>query len=197
MASHATILRGEFVDLRPLTVADAETTFRWRQSTRSTRLNQGAQSAAQQAEWIAGRPSSEFNFVIEMKGGRPVGMLSLVAIDMLNRRAEPGRFLIGDEAATKGIPVAVEAMKLLYALAFDELDLLRVYGTIASNNHLVIKWQKYLGMKEEGRLRRHYFNNGAFHDAVILGLLVDEYREVTLPRMNALIAAGRAQSAVA
>jgi diamine N-acetyltransferase len=190
-------LRGEFVDLRPLTVADAEMTFRWRRSARSARLNRGPESSAQQAAWIAARPPSEYNFIIELKGGTPIGTLSLVAIDMLNRRAEPGRFLIGEEAAAQGIPAAVEAMKLLYELTFDALGLLRVYGTIASNNHLMIKWQKYLGMAEEGRLRRHYFNNGAFHDAVVLGLLVDEYRAVTLPRMNALIAAGRARRAVA
>jgi len=46
-------------------------------------------------------------------------------------------------------------------------------------------------MKEEGRLRSHYFINGHFQDAVLFGMLVDEYRSVALPRMKSLIAAGR------
>ena len=56
----------------------------------------------------------------------------------------------------KGVPAAVESMKLLYELAFDELRLQRIYGTVAADNLLMIKWQKFFGMQEEGRLRRHY-----------------------------------------
>jgi hypothetical protein len=46
-------------------------------------------------------------------------------------------------------------------------------------------------MKEEGRLREHYFINSHFQDAICVGLLEDEYRSLTLPRMQALIAVGR------
>ena len=58
----------------------------------------------------------------------------------------------------------------------------------------MIKWQKYLGMKEEGRLRNHLYLGGQFQDAIFLGLLVDEYRKITLPRMNFLIATGRVKN---
>ena len=190
MSTHPT-LSGEFVTLRPLVVADAEITLHWRQSDRAVYLNQGAGSLESQRAWIASRPSSEYNFIIELKNGRAVGMLSLAAVDLPNRRAEPGRFLIGEEAEARGIPVAVESMKLLYEFAFDTLKLARVYGTIASDNTAIYKWQTYLGMKEEGRLRNHYFINNHFQDAVCLGLLEDEYRRITLPRMRTLIAAGR------
>ena len=186
-------LTGTFVRLRPLGVEDAEMTLRWRQSERAVLLNRVAPTVAEQAAWIATRPPSERNFIIELLStARPVGMLCLIGIDLVNRHAEPGRFLIGEPEAVRGIPVAVEAMKLLYELAFDRLALIRVYGTVAADNLLMLKWQKYLGMKEEGRLRSHYFMAGHFQDAVCLGLLVDEYRAVTLPRMRALIAAGHA-----
>lgn len=184
---------GTFVRLRPIRVKDAEITLRWRQTERAALLTRGAQTIAEQAAWIAARPASEQNFVIELRStGQPVGMLSLTAIDLVHRCAEPGRFLIGEPEAVRGIPAAVEAMKLLYELAFDRLGLIRLYGTIAADNTLMLKWQKYLGMKEEGRLRSHYFmNDGKYHDAVCLRLLVDEYRAVTLARMRALIAAAR------
>lgn len=187
-------LQGEFVDLVPLTVAHAELTFRWRQGERAANLNRGASDVAQQAAWIAARPASEYNFIICLKNGDPVGMVSVSGIDTIHRHCEPGRFLIGEEEAVRGIPAAVEAMKLIYELVFDQLGLLRIFGTIASDNVLMMKWQKFLGMKEEGRLRRHYFINNHFQDAVLFGMLEDEYRTQALPRMRSLIAAGRARS---
>jgi diamine N-acetyltransferase len=187
------LLTGEFVTLRPLEVADAELTFGWRTAQRARFLNAGAQTVEDQAEWIAGRPGTEFNYVIELSDGRPVGMVSLVAVDRANRRAEPGRFLIGDEDAVRGIPAAVEAMKLIYRLAFDELGLVRVCGIVVAENTLMTKWQKFLGMQEEGRLRKHFFLDGRFSDGVFLGLLAEDYRATTLPRMNALIAAARSR----
>jgi diamine N-acetyltransferase len=189
--THDQVLSGEFVNLRPLQVADAELTFRWRRAHRARYLNEGAATIQAQAAWIAGRSASEFNFIIELKDGRPVGMLSLINIDMANRHGEPGRFLIGEEASVKGLPVAVEAMKLLYELAFDRLGLVRVCGIVAANNHLMVKWQKFMGMKEEGRLRNHLRQDGHYHDAVYLGLLVQEYRTATLQRMKAMIAVAR------
>jgi RimJ/RimL family protein N-acetyltransferase len=187
-------LEGEFVNLRPLTVDDAELTLAWRQGDRAANLNAGAQTVEQQAKWIASRPASEYNFIITLKGGYPVGMVSLTGIDTTHRHAEPGRFLIGDEAVVRGVPAAVEAMKLIYELAFGKLELQRVHGTIASDNTLMIKWQKFMGMTEEGRLRNHYFINGKFQDAVLFGMLADEYRTKALPKMEVFIKAARKSS---
>lgn len=185
-------LCGEHVILRPLRVEDAELTLAWRMSDRASLLNRGADSVEAQAEWIGSRPSTELNFVIELRSGQPVGMLSLIAIDEANRRAEPARFLIGEPEAVRGIPAAVESMKLLYELAFDQLKLHRVYGTVVADNQLMFRWQKFLGMKEEGRLRQHYFIGGKFRDAIWMGMMEDEYRSVALPRMNALIGTANA-----
>lgn len=186
-------LRGDFVTLRPLRVADAELTLGWRRASRARYLNAGAQTVEQQAAWIAGRPDSEFNYVIELTDGRPVGMLSLTGIDPVHRRGEPGRFLIGDEDAVRGVPAAVEAMALLYRLAFDDLGLVRLCGIVVAENTLMTKWQKFLGMREEGVLRNHFLLDGRFQDGVYLGLLVEDYRTTTLPRMNALVAAARSR----
>lgn len=187
----STALSGEFINLRPLTTDDAALTFSWRQSARAQLLNKGAESIEQQARWIASRPASEFNFMIELKDGRAVGMISLTDVDRINSRAEPGRFLIGEEAAVQGVPVAAEAMLLVYELAFDRLGLHRVCGTVASDNTRMIKWQLFMGMTQEGRLRDHYFINGRFQDAVFFGLLEPDYRRIAMPRLKSMVAAGR------
>jgi RimJ/RimL family protein N-acetyltransferase len=187
MPEQTPTLRGRWVSLRPLVASDAAVTHAWRLGERARHLNGAAGSVEEQARWIAARPKGEFNFVIVLADSRPIGMLSLVSVDLANRRAESARFLIGDEAAARGAPAAVEAMRLLYGFAFDELRLERVYGVIEAGNQLMIKWQKYLGMREEGRFRRHFVMGGEFRDAVALSLLADEYRTVALPRMRSLM----------
>jgi RimJ/RimL family protein N-acetyltransferase len=184
-------LEGRYVNLRPLQVEDAELTFGWRQGARAILLNRGAQTVEQQARWIAGRPASEYNFIIETKSHQPIGMLSLSGIDAVNRVGEPGRFLIGNEEGAQGLPAAAEAMKLLYELAFDRLGLRRVWGTVVADNRRMVKWQTYLGMTREGCLRQHLFINGRVQDAIVFGLLSDDYRRTTLPRLESLIAAAR------
>ena len=107
------------------------------------------------------------------------------------KEAESSRFLIGNEVASRGIPAAVEALKLLYQISFIELKLERIYGTIASDNKLMIKWQKYLGMREDKRLEGHYFLNNKLQDAVCLSILASDYHLVALPKMMVLIATAR------
>ena len=178
---------GRWVNLRLINESDAAVTLRWRLKDRAKFLNAGTSTVKEQVDWIKSRPLNEFNYIIEIKSGEPVGMLSLIDIDSKNLHAETARFLIGEEDLVKGIPAAVEAMKLLYQVAFDKLNLKRLYGTVASRNKLMIKWQKYLGMKEEGALRQHYFINNEWQDAIVLGLLYNEYHEYSLPKMNRLI----------
>jgi len=183
-------LNGLYVVLRPLRVEDAEVTLAWRQSDRAILMSRGATTVDEQVAWIASTPETEFNFVIQLHSGQTVGMLSLINIDETHRRAEPARFLIGEPDAVRGLPVAVEALKLLYELAFDRLGLNRVHGAVVAENQQMLKWHLYLGMKEEGRLRQHKYIAGRFHDIVCVGMLESEYRTVALPRMNALMRGG-------
>ena len=178
--------QGQAIRLRPLQAEDAEITFKWRSSDRAHLLNKGSSTVQQQAQWIASRPENEMNFIIETKNEKPVGMISLIKIDQQNKSAESARFLIGEEEAVKGIPAAVEAMLLLYCLAFEELKLNRVFGTIAEQNKLMIKWQKYLGMQQEGVLRQHYCIDNEFQNAVVMGILKDEFVQTARKKMMTL-----------
>jgi len=187
--SNAVELVGRYITLRQLCQGDAATTLAWRQGARASLLNQGATSVEEQEEWIAARPSNEYNFLIRLMSDKPVGMISLVGIDPIHRRAEPARFLIGEPEAVKGLPVAVEALKLLYEMAFDRLALHRLHGLVVAENRQMLKWHSYLGMKVEGRLREHQFIGGRYHDMVCVGMMEGEFREIALPRMNALIQA--------
>jgi RimJ/RimL family protein N-acetyltransferase len=202
------ILKGQFVTLRNLIPDDAAITQKWRTSGRAFLLNKGAQTVEEQRAWIHSRPfdpARELNFAMVLspqpslmatgaivpeelrREPRPVGMISLVDIDLVHRRAEPAHFLIGESDAVKGIPVALEAVKLLYELAFDRLGLHRLYGPMSDDNKGMLRFHLSLGMKEEGRQRDHYFLNGHWQDAILIGMLEDEYRTFTKPKIEALI----------
>jgi RimJ/RimL family protein N-acetyltransferase len=181
-------LIGRHVRLRPITPDDAEITQKWRMSGRAFLLNKGAQTVEEQRAWIASRPASEQDFIMVLEAtNQRVGMIALVDIDKTHRRAEAGHFLIGEPDLVKGKPVAAEATRLLYHLAFDWLHLHSVYGMLSVENEKMITWNKYLGMREEGRLKVHYWLNDRWHDALFLNLLEGDYRTITVPTLRGLI----------
>ena len=76
------VLSGTYVELIPLSVEDAELTFKWRNLERAQFLNQGSTNIDQQLAWIAARPKNEINWIITLKqSGVKVGMLSLININ--------------------------------------------------------------------------------------------------------------------
>lgn len=181
-------VRGEFIDLCLLTPDDAEITLQWRRNERASLLSAGAETVEQQRAWIVGRPESEINWMIVLKSTRqPVGTLSLLGGSKLHGHVEVGRFLIGEAKLVEGIPVAFEAMKLMYEVAFERLGYKHLWGYTAEDNRAMAGFHKYLGWKIEGRLREHLVVNGRRQDAICLGILEHEYREVALPRLNVMI----------
>jgi RimJ/RimL family protein N-acetyltransferase len=184
------MLRGRNATLRPLAVGDAERTNRWRNSPRAVLLNPGARTIEEQRAWIASRPNTEYNFIIELANGDPIGMLSLVDIDLMHRRAEPAHFLIGEpEAVALYGPgcIAAEAELLLFELAFDTLGLHRLDAMMAEDNAGIIAWNTYIGFREEGRLKHYYWLDGHWQDCVRMGLLEYAYRTYTIPRLRGFI----------
>ncbi len=186
--SESSIMRGRHVMLRPIQITDAEVTYEWRRLDRARMLGGAPGSVEQQREWIASRSDDEVNWIVELSDGLAVGMVSLLDIDFSNSHAQSGRFLIGREEEAQGRPVAVEAMLLLYEYAFETLGIHRVYGYIAAENAQMIRWQEYLGMRREGVWRQHLKDvSGGYTDAVLLGLLAEEYVQRARPRMQQLL----------
>ena len=185
------VLVGRFVTLRLIAESDAEITFRWRNLERAKFLGGAPNDVEQQVSWIKGRPENEFNYVIESNhSSKRVGMLSLLDVDLKNSNAQSGRFLIGEESEVAGFPVAAEAMLLLHRFAFYDLDLNRVYGFIASTNLQMIRWQKYFGMVVEGTWREHLMLAGTPTDAVLMGMLKNEFRTFGEARLQAMVKMG-------
>lgn len=182
------ILNGKYVRLRPLVPDDAAMTQEWRTGARAFLLSPGARTVAEQRVWIESRFGiDEYNWVQELADGTPVGMLSLIDIDRLHKRAESAHFLIGEPEKVQGIPVAFEAMRLLYDFAFDHLGLHKVWGMIASDNTEMLRWQTNMGMTHESTIREHYFLNDHWQDAYVLSITSEEYHSRARAKLDAMI----------
>lgn len=102
-----------------------------------------------------------------------VGVVNLYDIDRKNRRCSWGFYIGKLEARGRGLGALVEFAVLSHV--FDILGLNRLYCDVLATNTSVLRAHKRFGFIEEGRLRQHGFKNGKPVDAVVLGILKDEW----------------------
>jgi RimJ/RimL family protein N-acetyltransferase len=177
------ILKGKLVALRPITIKDAEITFRWRQEERAIFLQRGAQTVKEQRTWILSRDkASELNFIIECQRVT-VGMIALLDIDQRNKKAVLGRLLIGEKEKVGRKPVFFETELLLFDYAFDQLRLHKIQGEVMEDNITMIRSRLYLGYRQDGILRDHYIFEGVYKNAILFSLLEKDYRDICRPKL--------------
>ncbi len=105
--------------------------------------------------------------VRERADGPLLGYTQLRGIDWISRCAEIGIVIGCAEQRGKGVGRAALAATMTYA--FDTLALRRLWLRVASFNSPAIALYQQAGFSEEGRLVRHAFVAGAYHDVVLYG----------------------------
>jgi RimJ/RimL family protein N-acetyltransferase len=68
-----------------------------------------------------------------------------------------------------------EAMRLLLDYGFRMRNVQRIWLNTQANNERAIRCYLACGFVEEGRLRRHAWSNGDYHDVVYMGILREEW----------------------
>ncbi|NRR04612.1 GNAT family N-acetyltransferase [Brevibacillus sp. RS1.1] len=117
--------------------------------------------------------SSKSYMIVDSQTNRPIGITSLIQIDLKNRNAECIIDIGEKEYWGKGY--GREALKLLLDYAFLEMNLHRVSLRVFSFNEKAIKLYDRLGFKQEGISRQFLFREGKWHDLVHMGILQEEY----------------------
>jgi RimJ/RimL family protein N-acetyltransferase len=74
-----------------------------------------------------------------------------------------------------GCGYGTDAVQTLAAWAFDSLNLNRVYLRVFADNGRAIRCYEKVGFQHEGRLRQDNFNNGAYRDTLLMGLLRSDW----------------------
>lgn len=166
------------IELRDLTLTDAEDLLRWRADGEVNRWMSDTPPATAQGwnDWIAAvlADSDRRGWVITQKRA-PVGLLTLTGLSAPHRRAEWGWY-VGDAAARgRGVGRAAQALGL--DKAFNELGLEKVWAEVLADNDAALKAQSAAGFRREGYLRRHVLKDGVFRDVVLLSILSQEWAE--------------------
>lgn len=68
-----------------------------------------------------------------------------------------------------------EAIALLLEWAFRNQNYRRIWLDTTANNERAIRSYAACGFVEEGRLRKHYYHDGGYYDAVVMGILRSDW----------------------
>lgn len=111
---------------------------------------------------------------IETAEGIHIGSISLDDIDWRNRNAELG-IAIGDKAHwDQGY--GADAIRTLLGLAFDEMNLHRVFLRVHEANARGIRCYEKVGFQQEGILRENVFMEGGYSDTYLMSILKVEFQ---------------------
>ena len=102
-----------------------------------------------------------------------IGICTLFAFDLQNRRAEIG---YGLKRELRGQGLMHEALCTLIAFGFDELDLRRLEADIDPRNTASARSLERLGFVKEGHLRERWIVGGEVSDTGLYGLLRKDWK---------------------
>ncbi|MCA9832711.1 MAG: GNAT family N-acetyltransferase [Thermomicrobiales bacterium] len=122
------------------------------------------------------RNNNEFLFQIEvLETGEHVG-----SIDTHHCNPRQGTFEYGLSVREqyRGRGYASEAILLVLRYYFFELRYRKAEPGVFAFNDASIALHKKLGFIEEGCRRWHGYSNGQFHDLLLYGMTIDEFREL-------------------
>jgi diamine N-acetyltransferase len=119
---------------------------------------------------------SERRFIVEDAAHERVGLVELVEIDHLHRRAE-FLIMISPEQQRRGYARAATRLAINYA--FRVLNLYKLYLLVDVDNTRAIRIYEDAGFRREGVLVDEFFSDGRYHDVVRMCLFQREVlREV-------------------
>ncbi len=99
-----------------------------------------------------------------------------IDVDWKNRIGTCGIVIGEKEYHSKGY--GTEAMKLLVDYGFNTLNLNRIQLETFSFNKRALKSYQKVGFKEEGTRRQAIYVNGEYYDAIMLGILKNEWQKI-------------------
>lgn len=176
-------LEGLLVDLVPFDAEFQKLEYTWRNSEAQFWAAGGAREFAsrQQVEQMMARmfggenrgPSSGVWCGIQTKDGVKIGGIGAPWVSVTHRWGMLGA-KIGDPAYWGG-GYGTDALLLLIDYCFDWLDFRRLWLTTSGFNVRVQRQMAKVGFVLEGRYRTVDFADGAWYDALVYGLLREEW----------------------
>jgi len=174
------MLEGKLVRLRPLEPEDLERAYAWMNDPEITYFlgMRYPISRVEEERWLR-EASTNNNFAsglrlaIETKEGMLLGSIDLRNTSPEDRRASLGVVIGEPEYWSKGY--GADAITTLLRFAFRQMNLNRVSLDLFENNERALACYRKCGFREEGRLRQDRFKHGRYWDAIVMGILREEF----------------------
>lgn len=171
-------LQGEMIVLRPVRPDDADAMWEMITDPDGRRLTGTTHEHTREEidAWCASRETAEgrYDFAVTALGDDEFrGEIVLDEVDLAVRSAH---LRLAMRPAYRGRGYGTEAIELVLGFAFDGLDLHRVELEALSINTRAISLYENIGFVLEGRRRDAYRDGDGWCDAVVMSMLVDEYR---------------------
>ncbi len=173
------MIEGKQINLRPIEEEDATVFHRWFNDPEVTRFLGGnafpALSMAQERHFIERLrdDNGRRGFMITLKDGTPIGSCTLRTFDWTARSCEVG-IAIGEKQYW-GKGYGGEALQILQEMAFNNLNLHKLWLTCAAYNQRGLRAYRRIGFREDGRLRDDRFLDGRYHDTIVMSILEHEW----------------------
>lgn len=116
---------------------------------------------------------SERRFIIDLVG-ESIGLVELIEIDYIHRRAE-FQIIVHPDYENHGY--AGQATQLALVYAFSVLNMYKIYLLVDVENIKAIHIYEKLGFMEEGVLKEEFYLTGQYRDVVRMCLFQRDYRQ--------------------
>jgi RimJ/RimL family protein N-acetyltransferase len=107
------------------------------------------------------------------EGWQHIGSAGFHEVTWRDRNAEFGIFIGDRNYWSKGY--GTDAVKTLVSLGFGHYNLDKIFLRVFDFNTRAIRCYEKAGFVVEGRLRRHHYHEGRYHDELMMGLLREEW----------------------
>ncbi|MFF4408454.1 GNAT family N-acetyltransferase [Streptomyces sp. NPDC001407] len=178
---HPVSRRSQRLELRELTIDDVDAVFAIYGNPEATEHLSFEPRSRQDVGHIVARsiasatvaPRAEYCLAIVERDSSDLIGYGRLATDPHQQRAATLGFALRPDAW--GVGYGVETIQLLLDLAFEGLDLHRVWGARSPLNEASARAMLKAGMVEEGRIRGHILKNDQWRDSVVHAILADEW----------------------
>jgi RimJ/RimL family protein N-acetyltransferase len=171
-------LQGEMIVLRPLRASDADALWESVNDAEGNRLTGTTQQFTRQQidDWCATISSVDGRIDLAVTANGSDEYLGEIVLNEIDEVVRSANLRLAMRPGYRGRGYGTEAIQLILGLAFDGLALHRVELDVLSINARAKSLYENLGFRVEGRKRDAYRDGDGYCDAIIMGLLEDEYR---------------------
>lgn len=158
--------------LRGLNFKDKEYLLNWNRDEEIRRLTGALYSVSEieHEEWFKNKSISKTEkmwCIVDFNSKEPIGVVGLKNFDYISRNSELYIYIGEKKFWGKGIGSKVTSQVL--QIAFENLNLHKVYLSVFSYNLRAIKMYEKIGFQVEGELIDNVFRDGKFHNTFIMG----------------------------